>query len=76
LLATGNPSSAFFEINAGASLAKSDVQHAQLFYWRARSLEALNQPGNAEADWRSLLNLPTSAMPAEWRQEAQDHVQP
>ncbi len=76
LLATGNPSSAFFEINAGASLAKSDAQHAQLFYWRARSLEALNQPGNAEADWRSLLNLPTSAMPAEWRQEAQDHVQP
>jgi len=75
LLAAGNPSSAFFEINTGAPLAKSEGQRAQLFYWRARALEALNQPGNADADWQSLLNLPAEAMPPEWRQEAQERLQ-
>lgn len=76
LLAAGNPSSAFFEVNAGAPLAKADGQRAQLFYWRARALEALNQPNNAEADWQSLLNLPASAVPTEWRQEAEERLQP
>lgn len=76
LLATGNPSAAFFEVNAGAPLAKADAQRAQLFYWRATALESLNQPTNARADWQSLLNLPSAAVPAEWRQEAQRRLQP
>lgn len=76
LLLTGNPSSAFFEVNAGAPLAKSDSQRAQLFYWRATTLEALNQRQNALPDWQSLLNLPASAMPAEWRQLAQERTNP
>ncbi|UYN92239.1 MAG: tetratricopeptide repeat protein [Anaerolineales bacterium] len=76
LLLTGNPSSAFFEVNAGAPLAKSDSQRAQLFYWRATTLEALNQRENALPDWQSLLNLPASAMPAEWRQLAQERTNP
>ncbi|MCL4257421.1 MAG: tetratricopeptide repeat protein [Anaerolineales bacterium] len=76
LLLTGNPSSAFFEVNAGAPLAKSDSQRAQLFYWRATALEALSQRDNALADWQSLLNLPASAMPAEWRQQAQERINP
>lgn len=76
LLLTGNPSSAFFEVNAGAPLAKSDSQRAQLFYWRATALEALNQHENALPDWRSLLNLPASAAPAEWRQLAQERTNP
>lgn len=76
LLLTGNPSSAFFEVNAGAPLAKSDSQRAQLFYWRATALEALNQPSNALPDWQSLLNLPASAMPAEWRQQAEERISP
>lgn len=74
LLLAGSPSSAFFEVNAGAPLAKSDSQRAQLFYWRATALEALNQPGNALPDWQSLLNLPAGAMPAEWRQQAEERI--
>jgi tetratricopeptide (TPR) repeat protein len=74
-LKTGNPSGAFFEINAGSGLAKSDEQRAMLFYWRATALEALNEHSNAIADWQSLLNLPAAAMPAEWRTTAQQHLQ-
>ena len=74
-LATGNPSGAFFEINAGSSLAKTNEQRAMLFYWRATVLEALGENENALADWRSLLNLPADAMPAEWRQTAEQRVQ-
>ena len=74
-LATGNPSGAFFEINASSSLAKTNEQRAMLFYWRATVLEALGQNENALADWRSLLNLPEDAMPAEWRQTAEQRVQ-
>jgi tetratricopeptide (TPR) repeat protein len=73
-LATGNPSAAFFEINAGAPLAETDTQRALLFYWRATSLEALNQPENARPDWQSLLNLPSTAMPAAWRAEAMERL--
>jgi tetratricopeptide (TPR) repeat protein len=74
LLGTGNPSGAFFEINATSDLIDSDEQRAQYFYWRATTLEALGQPDNALADWRSLLALPESAVPTEWRQLAQDRV--
>jgi tetratricopeptide (TPR) repeat protein len=74
-LATGNPSSAFFEINAGSTLVETDVQRAMLFYWRATSLEALGQPMNAMPDWQSLLNLPSTVMPAEWRATAMARLQ-
>ncbi len=74
-LKTGNPSGAFFEINAESGLAKSDEQRAMLFYWRATALEALGEHANAIADWQSLLNLPASVMPAEWRTTAQQYLQ-
>ncbi|MCW5838865.1 MAG: tetratricopeptide repeat protein [Anaerolineales bacterium] len=76
LLATGSPSAAFFEINAAAPLAKAAAQRAQLFYWRATALETLGQPNTAKADWQSLLTLPAASMPAAWRDEAQQHLQP
>lgn len=75
-LATGNPSAAFFEINAGAPLAETDFQRGLLFYWRATALEALSQPENARPDWLSLLALPEDAVPAEWRAEAEDKLAP
>lgn len=74
-LATDNPSGAFFEINAGSRLAKSDEQRAMLFYWRATALEALGQNSTALADWQSLLNLPVDAVPPDWRATAQQRVQ-
>jgi tetratricopeptide (TPR) repeat protein len=74
-LATGSPSSAFFEINASASQARSDEQRAMLFYWRATSLDALGQPENARPDWQSLIDLPADVVPAEWRAVALARLQ-
>ncbi len=74
-LGTGNPSGAFFEVNASSNLVETDEQRAAFFYWRAISLEALGQTQTALADWQSLLDLPASAMPAEWRQTAEERVQ-
>jgi tetratricopeptide (TPR) repeat protein len=74
-LADSNPSAAFFEVNTSGNLVETDAQRAAFFYWRALSLEALGQTVNALADWRSLLALPSSAMPAEWRAEAEERVQ-
>ena len=74
-LETGNPSGAFFEINSSSRLMETDAQRAMFFYWRAMALEALGQAQNALADWRSLLALPAEAMPAEWRQTAQERTQ-
>jgi tetratricopeptide (TPR) repeat protein len=73
-LGIGNASGAFFEVNASSSLAETDEQRAAFFYWRALSLEALGQLQTALADWQSLLDLPASAMPAEWREAAQDRI--
>ena len=75
ILASGNPSGAFFEINSSSALIETDSQRAMLFYWRAITLDALGQAENALADWRSLLALPSEAMPAEWRQAAQERTQ-
>jgi tetratricopeptide (TPR) repeat protein len=75
-LGTGNPSSAFFEVNASSNLLETDEQQAAFFYWRATALENLGQIQTALADWQSLLDMPASAMPAEWRQAAQERVQP
>lgn len=74
-LADGNPSAAFFEVNTNGNLVETDAQRAAFFYWRALSLEGLGQTENALADWRSLLALPTSAVPPEWRAEAEERVQ-
>jgi len=75
LIATGNPSGAFFEINSSNPLIENDEHRAAFFYWRATALEALGQTESALADWRSLLELPAAAMPAEWRQTAEERVQ-
>jgi tetratricopeptide (TPR) repeat protein len=74
-LGTGNPSGAFLEVNASSNLAETDQQRAAFFYWRATILEALGQSQTALADWRSLLNLPAPAVPAEWREIAKDRIQ-
>lgn len=74
-LGTGNPSGAFFEVNASSNLVETDEQRAAFFYWRAIALEMLGQMQTALGDWQSLLDLPASAMPAEWRQTAEDRVQ-
>ncbi len=73
-LGTGSPSNAFFEVNSSSNLVETDDQQAAFFYWRASALESLGLKQTALADWQSLLDLPAAAMPAEWRQTAEDRV--
>ncbi len=55
--------------------AGTDEQKAQVYYWRAKSLEkTTNRVSSAKRDWESLLALPASAMPAAWRTEAQKRI--
>lgn len=67
--------SASIQADTAFALAETDNELAQVYYWRALSLE--KQPGriaSAKRDWESLLALPPEAMPAEWRVTAQQHL--
>jgi tetratricopeptide (TPR) repeat protein len=70
LLAYPNLSTAYDVLNAAEKYAKDDEQFANLYYWRAKVLEAGSNPAAAMADWRALLALPAEAVPADWRAEA------
>jgi tetratricopeptide (TPR) repeat protein len=74
LLAGGDASNAFFEINDSSGLLENDAQRAMFFYFRALALEALGQTESALGDWSNLLTLPAEVMPPEWRQAAEERV--
>jgi len=70
----GDVADGYSTLQVNSSLAKSDEDKAFIYYWRALALEALDDIENANNDWRRLLNLPKTAMPAEWRRTAEDHL--
>lgn len=56
------------------NLAATDLEKAQVYYYRAQAFELLNAPNSAARDWRALLALESDQIPAEWRVTAQEHV--
>jgi tetratricopeptide (TPR) repeat protein len=74
LMAADNLNTAYDVFNAAEKYAKSDVQFAKLYYWRAKVLDTAGNSVAAMADWRALLALPIEAVPAEWRTEARSIV--
>jgi len=56
------------------SLAETDEEKAQVYYWRAVNFEERDEPGNAAESWQELLDLPRSAAPSEMREQAQEHL--
>lgn len=63
------------QADAAFNLAETDEQRAQVYYWRAKSLEkTANRVSSAKRDWESLLALPEEAVPAAWRREAQQRL--
>ena len=74
LLLTGDPGSAFFEVNSSSAFAATDGQLAAFHYWRATVLEALGQPETAIPDWVSLLAFPADIVPEAWRLLAQERT--
>ena len=56
--------SAYFDQAQG--LAQTEVQKAELHFWRAQAMEVVDQPMAAARDWHALLDLPSGAAPEEW----------
>ncbi len=66
---------AFLQAEAAFRLAETDEQRAQVYYWRAKSQDAMGgQFAGAKRDWEALLALPAEAVPAAWRTEARQHL--
>lgn len=73
LLLTDSPGNAYNQISECQKLAEDDRQLAQMFFYRALALEAL-QNKVAVQDWERMLNLPEDAIETEWRQTAQAYL--
>jgi tetratricopeptide (TPR) repeat protein len=55
------------------SMAETDEELAQVYYWRALNFEKREEPRNAADSWQELLLLPRSAVTAKMRSEAEAH---
>jgi tetratricopeptide (TPR) repeat protein len=65
---------AYLQAEQAFSLAETDEQRAQVYYWRALAQEKMGQIAAAKRDWEALLALPAEAVPMEWWKEAQQHL--
>jgi len=61
-------------IEKADSLAESDKQKAVFYYWKALTHEQRKELQDAADTWKLLLDLPTSAVSADMRREAQAHL--
>lgn len=66
---------AYMQFERSQNLAKEEEQKAEWIYWRALSLDALEEQVAALRAWRSLLDLPEKVMPASWRTYARERVE-
>lgn len=70
----GTFGSAYLAAETSKSKATNDTQKALVLYWRALSQEGREAWGDARDDWTALLAMPESAMTAEMRQTARQHL--
>jgi tetratricopeptide (TPR) repeat protein len=66
--------SAFLQVEAVKTLAKTDEQKALGLYWHALIQEKREQPKDAVKDWQALLAMDKKAMTAEMRETAETHL--
>jgi tetratricopeptide (TPR) repeat protein len=76
LLATNRLNDARGQISSSLDLAQTDEQRAQVYYYRALVLEASGNPPAARQDWQALIELPESAVPANWATLARKQLAP
>ncbi len=74
LIAKKEYNNAYIEIIKIEKLADTDAKRAQFLYYRAISLEQINQPDAAYNDWKALLDLPADAVPADMLATARAHL--
>jgi tetratricopeptide (TPR) repeat protein len=70
----GTYGTAYLKAETAKSKAANDTQLAMAIYWRALSQEGRQSYGDAIKDWQALLAMPTSAMTAQMRLDAQNHL--
>ena len=68
-------SKAKMQFDAQEDRAKNDDDLAQVYYWRALTLEELGNFYKASLDWQALLDLPDGVVSDEWIKEAQEHLE-
>lgn len=73
LLQMDTAGSAYMQFVHMAETAESDSQKAELFYWRAISLETLDETTAAILDWQAFFALPVEAADASMRDDAEAH---
>ena len=59
-------SDAYNQFRQAERFAADDADHAELYYWLALALNALDQPAAAGQEWENLLQLPTDVVPTDW----------
>jgi tetratricopeptide (TPR) repeat protein len=74
MLADQNYHDAYPSIVEAEKLIKTDQQRAIYLYYRAMSLEGLNEQVAASRDWTALLALPTAATTDDIRAQARAHI--
>ncbi|HEY5983678.1 MAG TPA: tetratricopeptide repeat protein [Anaerolineales bacterium] len=70
----GTYGNAYLQAETAMSKANGNTQKALAIYWRALTQEGRLSWADALKDWRSLLNMPPSAMTPEMRSKAEDHI--
>jgi tetratricopeptide (TPR) repeat protein len=68
------PNNAYALLLRVERLVDSDSDRAEYLYWRALSLEGMAELEAAANDWETLLALPTEAVPAAMRLEAEQRL--
>jgi tetratricopeptide (TPR) repeat protein len=71
----GKPGDAYVQAETNAvPLAKNDWTKAQVYYWQSLFLVDMKDPQGERASWYRLIMLPADVMPAEWREQAFEHL--
>jgi tetratricopeptide (TPR) repeat protein len=74
LMALDEPGRASTYFDRAKPPAKTDAHKAELYYWRAQSMEAIDEPAAAARDWHTLVDLPSGAASEEWLEMAEARI--
>ncbi len=66
LMALKYPGDAYVQFESTKPLAETELQKAELLYWRAQSLEQLGEYVVATRDYKALIALPKGSVDPEW----------
>jgi len=65
---------AYVQFNVADAYDQTNAESALLYYWRALSLEKIDDTRDAIKDWNALLALPPDAVPSDMLSEASQHL--